>query len=51
MPATGRDLRAAADALIAGRAAPDEQIASIGCNIKWRPGNEPEWFGPGVRLG
>ena len=50
-PATGRDLRAAADALLAGRSAPTEQIASIGCNIKWRAGNEPEWFGPGPRLG
>ena len=49
--ATGRDLRAAADALLAGTAAPAEQIASIGCNIKWRPGNEPAWFGPGPRLG
>jgi peroxiredoxin len=50
-PATGRDLRTAADALLAGRRAPEEQIASIGCNIKWRPGNEPEWFGAGPRLG
>ncbi|MSP63232.1 MAG: thioredoxin family protein [Myxococcales bacterium] len=41
-PATGRDLRAAADALIAGRAPVPDQIASIGCNIKWKPGNEPE---------
>ena len=49
--ATGRDLRAAADALLAGKGAPDEQVASIGCNIKWRPGNEPEWFGAGPRLG
>jgi peroxiredoxin len=50
-PATGRDLRAAADALLDGGPAPDEQIASIGCNIKWRPGSEPEWFGAGPRLG
>ena len=51
LQATGRDLRAAADALLAGKPAPAEQIASIGCNIKWKPGNEPEWFGPGPRLG
>ena len=50
-PATGRDLRAAADSLLAGKPAPAEQIASIGCNIKWRAGNEPEWFGAGPRLG
>jgi hypothetical protein len=33
---TGRDLRGALDALIAGRAIPVEQRPSIGCNIKWR---------------
>jgi peroxiredoxin len=47
---TGRDLRAAADAVLAGRQPTGEQIPSIGCNIKWTPGNEPEWFGPGKRL-
>jgi peroxiredoxin len=47
---TGRDLRAAADAVLAGRKPSADQIASIGCNIKWRPGNEPEWFAPGTRL-
>lgn len=40
---TGRDLRAAADRLLAGEASPHGQIQSIGCNIKWRPGNEPEY--------
>lgn len=49
-PATGRDLRAAADAVLAGRAPSEDQVASIGCNIKWKPGNEPTWFGPGPRL-
>ena len=39
--ATGRDLRAAADAVLAGRAPAAEQTPSLGCNIKWRPGNEP----------
>jgi peroxiredoxin len=41
VPVTGADLRAAADAVLAGRPAPAEQRASIGCNIKWKPGNEP----------
>jgi peroxiredoxin len=50
-PATGRDLRAAADATLAGKKPSDDQVASIGCNIKWRPGNEPEWFGTGPRMG
>jgi hypothetical protein len=40
-PVTGSDLRAALDALISGQALPKEQRASIGCNIKWKPGNEP----------
>lgn len=43
LPVTGADLRAAADALLAGKPAPLEQIPSIGCNIKWQPGNEPEY--------
>ncbi len=40
-PVTGRDLRAAMDAVLAGRPAPADQRASVGCNIKWKPGNEP----------
>lgn len=44
VPVTGRDLRRALDALLAGRPVPAEQAPSIGCNIKWKPGNEPEWF-------
>jgi len=40
-PIDGRDLRAAADSVLAGLRAPDEQLPSIGCNIKWKPGNEP----------
>jgi peroxiredoxin len=44
-PVTGADLRAAADAVLAGRAPAKEQTPSVGCNIKWRPGNEPDWFG------
>jgi peroxiredoxin len=42
--ADGRDLRAALDALIGGKPAPTKQIPSIGCNIKWRAGNEPAYF-------
>jgi hypothetical protein len=38
---TGADLRAAADAVLAGKAVPADQKASIGCNIKWKRGNEP----------
>ncbi len=44
-PIDGRDLRAAMDALIAGEPIADHQIPSIGCNIKWKPGNEPDYFG------
>jgi len=41
-PVTGADLRAAADAVLAGRAI-KEQIPSVGCNIKWKAGQEPVW--------
>jgi peroxiredoxin len=43
-PVTGKDLRAALDSTLAGKAAPEPQMPSIGCNIKWRPSNEPEYF-------
>lgn len=42
---TGADLTAAVDALVAGEPIPDEQKPSMGCNIKWKPGNEPDYFG------
>ncbi|MYA12916.1 MAG: thioredoxin family protein [Gemmatimonadetes bacterium] len=45
VPVTGRDLRAAIDAVLAGEAPAAEQVPSVGCNVKWRAGNEPEWFG------
>ncbi len=46
VPVTGADLRAATDALLAGQAIPaDDQKASLGCNIKWKPGNEPGYYG------
>jgi peroxiredoxin len=38
---TGADLRAAADAVLAGRPVAGEQLPSLGCNIKWKAGNEP----------
>ncbi len=41
IPVTGRDLRAALDALLEGRQIPEGQRPSLGCNIKWKPGNEP----------
>jgi thiol-disulfide isomerase/thioredoxin len=43
-PLNGRDLRAALDAVLAGRAVDSTQRASIGCNIKWKPGNAPDYF-------
>lgn len=43
VPLTGKDLRAAIDAVLEGREVSREQKPSIGCNIKWRPGNEPIW--------
>ena len=44
VPVTGADLRAAADAVLAGKSAPATQRPSMGCNIKWSPGNEPAYF-------
>jgi thiol-disulfide isomerase/thioredoxin len=43
IPCDGRDLRAAIDAVLAGRSPDADQIPSIGCNIKWHPGQEPDW--------
>jgi hypothetical protein len=43
IPVTGSDLRVATDAVLAGRPVPAAQTPSIGCNIKWVPGGEPEW--------
>lgn len=44
VPVTGADLRAALDALLSGNAIPQPQLPSLGCNIKWKPGNEPGYF-------
>ena len=43
-PVDGRDIRAALDALLAGETVGADQKPSIGCNIKWTPGNEPDYF-------
>ena len=45
IPVTGADLRAALDAVLAGKAVPETQKPSIGCNIKWKRGSEPDYFG------
>ena len=42
---TGEDLRAAVDGLLAGEGAPVSPYPSSGCNIKWKEGNEPPYFG------
>jgi peroxiredoxin len=42
-PLNGADLRAAIDALLAGRTPDPNQRPSLGCNIKWRPGNQPAY--------
>ena len=44
VPVTGEDLRRALDAVLDGRPAPEVQRPSLGCNIKWKPGNEPVYF-------
>jgi peroxiredoxin len=45
IPVTGEDLRAALDAVLAGKQPTADQRPSLGCNIKWKPGNEPDYFG------
>lgn len=45
IPVTGADLRAAVHAIFSGIESPEEQRPSLGCNIKWLPGNAPEYFG------
>lgn len=43
---TGQDLRRAVETVLQGKTPPpDEQTPSIGCNIKWKPGNEPDYYG------
>lgn len=43
-PLTGKDLRSAIDAVLNARPVSAEQRPSVGCNIKWKPGNEPDYF-------
>ena len=45
IPVTGKDLRAALDAVLSGKPVPELQRPSLGCNIKWKVGQEPPWFG------
>jgi len=47
-PVNGKDLREAIDAVVRGKTVPANQKASIGCNIKWKRGNEPSWFATGL---
>jgi peroxiredoxin len=44
VPVSGADLRAATDAVLAGKKPSESQRPSMGCNIKWYPGNEPAYF-------
>ncbi len=46
IPVTGEDLRAAIGAVLASQTPATDQRPSIGCNIKWKPGNEPTYFQP-----
>ncbi len=41
VPVTGKDLRAAVDSVLAGKPVSSAQKPSLGCNVKWKPGNEP----------
>ncbi|MES2309886.1 MAG: hypothetical protein V4507_13600 [Verrucomicrobiota bacterium] len=43
---TGSSFRNACDLVLSGKSVPEQQIPSIGCNIKWKSGNEPEYFNP-----
>lgn len=44
-PVTGASLSLAIETVAAGRSPAAEQKPSVGCNIKWKPGNAPAWFG------
>ena len=43
-PVTGGDLRSAVSAVLSGRPVASRQLPSMGCNIKWKPGNEPGYY-------
>jgi hypothetical protein len=44
LPVNGNSLREAVDAILEGRPVSAKQIPSLGCNIKWKPGREPDYF-------
>ncbi len=44
VPVTGADLRTVLEAVLEGEPVPEEQKPSMGCNIKWKTGNEPDYF-------
>ena len=44
IPVTGKDLRTALDAVLAGKSTSEFQVASSGCTIKWKASNEPDYF-------
>ena len=44
IPVTGKDLRAALDAVLAGKPTSEFQVPSMGCNIKWKAGNQPDYY-------
>ncbi len=44
VPVSGEELQAAIDAILEGLLPAERQIPSVGCNIKWRAGNEPDYF-------
>jgi peroxiredoxin len=48
VPVSGHDLRAALDAVLADKPVPEAQLPSLGCNIKWKPGYEPDYFALGM---
>ena len=45
IPVTGQHLRAALETVLAGKPVSPRHKSSLGCNIKWKPGNEPDYFG------
>jgi peroxiredoxin len=45
LPVNGKNLRAAIDSVLAGKKVTESQLPATGCNIKWKPGNEPDYFG------
>ncbi|MGZ6290523.1 MAG: thioredoxin family protein, partial [Bdellovibrionota bacterium] len=44
VPVTGKDIIHAIDLLLSGKPISSDQKPSLGCNIKWKPGNEPDYY-------